>query len=30
MTLLAELFDRLDNTPLAVAQAPAVTLIGVV
>ena len=30
MTLLAELFDRLDSTPLAVAQAPAVALVGVV
>ena len=29
MTLLAELFDRLDSTPLAVAQAPAVALVGV-
>lgn len=30
MTLLAELFDRLDSTPLAVAQAPAGALVGVV
>lgn len=30
MTLLAELFDRLDSTPLAIAQAPAVALVGVV
>jgi len=30
MTLLAELFDRLDSTPLAVTQAPAVALVGVV
>ncbi|MNF92236.1 hypothetical protein D3C85_1228270 [compost metagenome] len=30
MTLLAELFDRLESTPLVVAQASAVALVGVV